>query len=227
MVRSPYDRAHKTPPEHSTMAWIPKPSASMKIERRDEPYLTQAMKEELSQRYLPRFETTLAALLPALHMIQHEYHWVPPQAMEEIAEFLGLSPADVLDTATFYEEYALAPRGRHVVGVCRSIACEFCGQPQVTQAIKDTLGIDVGETTADGKVCLVELECLGSCGTAPAALIDEELHEQLTPQRAAELVRQVRSQDAPPPASGREGLAPETASNAPKGASKSAPKSAH
>ncbi|MEQ8843532.1 MAG: NADH-quinone oxidoreductase subunit NuoE [Phycisphaerales bacterium] len=196
------------------MAWIPKPSATTKIERRDEPYLTQAMQDELSQRYLPRYENTLAALLPALHMIQHEYHWIPPQAMEEIADFLELSPADVMDTATFYEEYALAPRGRHVVGVCRSIACEFCGQPQVTQAIKDALGIDVGETTDDDRVCLVELECLGSCGTAPVALIDEELHEQLTPERAAELVRQVRATDEPPHASGREGLSPEGVSNA-------------
>jgi NADH-quinone oxidoreductase subunit E len=194
------------------MAWIPKPSATIKIERRDEPYLTQAMQDELNERYLPRFETTLAALLPALHMIQHEYHWVPPQAMEEIATFLRISPADVMDTASFYEEYALAPRGRHVVGVCRSIACEFCGQPEVSQAIKDALDIDVGETTSDGVVCLVELECLGSCGTAPVALIDEELHEQLTPERAAELVRRVRSSNETPRATGREGLSPQAVS---------------
>ncbi len=194
------------------MAWIPKPSATTQIERRDEPYLTQAMRDELSERYLPRFETTLAALLPALHMIQHEYHWVPPQAMEEIADFLELSPADVMDTASFYEEYALAPRGRHVIGVCRSIACEFCGQPEVSQAIKDALDIDVGETTRDDKVCLVELECLGSCGTAPVALYDEELHEQLTPERAAQLAREMRSSDQAPRAAGREGLSPESAS---------------
>ncbi|MEQ8911741.1 MAG: NAD(P)H-dependent oxidoreductase subunit E [Pseudomonadales bacterium] len=194
------------------MAWIPKPSATTKIERRDEPYLTQAMRDELSERYLPRFETTLAALLPALHMIQHEYHWVPPQAMEEIADFLELSPADVMDTASFYEEYALAPRGRHVIGVCRSIACEFCGQPEVSQAIKDALDIDVGETTRDDKVCLVELECLGSCGTAPVALYDEELHEQLTPERAAQLASEMRSSDQAPRAAGREGLSPESAS---------------
>ncbi|UYV12992.1 MAG: NAD(P)H-dependent oxidoreductase subunit E [Phycisphaera sp.] len=194
------------------MAWIPKPSATTEIERRTEPYLTQAMQDELSQRYLPRFETTLAALLPALHMIQHEYHWVPPQAMEEIAGFLDLSPADVMDTASFYEEYALAPRGRHVVGVCRSIACEFCGQPEVTQAIKEALDIDVGESTDDDKLCLIELECLGSCGTAPVALIDEQLHEQLTPERAAELVRQVRASDSVPAGTGREGLSPEAVS---------------
>ncbi|MEQ8317519.1 MAG: NAD(P)H-dependent oxidoreductase subunit E [Phycisphaerales bacterium] len=194
------------------MAWIPKPSATTQIERRDEPYLTQAMRDELRERYLPRFETTLAALLPALHMIQHEYHWVPPQAMEEIAEFLELSPADVMDTASFYEEYALAPRGRHVIGVCRSIACEFCGQPEVSEAIKEALDIDVGETTKDDKMCLVELECIGSCGTAPVALYDEELHEQLTPERAAQLAKQLQSSDDAPRATGREGLSPEAVS---------------
>lgn len=194
------------------MAWIPKPSATTQIERRDEPYLTQAMRDELRERYLPRFETTLAALLPALHMIQHEYHWVPPQAMEEIADFLELSPADVMDTASFYEEYALAPRGRHVIGVCRSIACEFCGQPEVSEAIKEALDIDVGETTKDDKVCLVELECIGSCGTAPVALYDEELHEQLTPERAAQLAKQLQSSDDAPRATGREGLSPEAVS---------------
>ncbi len=194
------------------MAWIPKPSATTQIERRDEPYLTQAMRDELAERYLPRFETKLAALLPALHMIQHEYHWVPPQAMEEIAAFLELSPADVMDTASFYEEYALAPRGRHIIGVCRSIACEFCGQPEVSQAIKDALDIDVGETTKDDKVCLVELECIGSCGTAPVALYDEELHEQLTPERAAQLAKQLQTSDDAPKATGREGLSPEAVS---------------
>lgn len=194
------------------MAWIPKPSATTQIERRDEPYLTQAMRDELSERYLPRFETKLAALLPALHMIQHAYHWVPPQAMEEIAAFLKLSPADVMDTASFYEEYALAPRGRHIIGVCRSIACEFCGQPEVSQAIKDALDIDVGETTKDDKVCLVELECIGSCGTAPVALYDEELHEQLTPERAAQLARQLQTSEDAPKATGREGLSPEAVS---------------
>jgi NADH:ubiquinone oxidoreductase subunit E len=175
------------------MAWITKPSGTMKIERRDEPYLTDAMKKDLSERVLPRYETKLAALLPALHMIQHEYHWVPPQAMEEIAVFLGLEPADVLDTASFYEEYWLKPRGSHVVAVCRSIACEFCGQREVTDACREKLGIEVGETTDDGQFTLVELECLGACGGAPALLVDEALHEHVTPEQARELIDQARN----------------------------------
>jgi len=174
------------------MAWISKPSGTMRVPTRDEPYLTEAMRRELVDRIVPRYETSHAALLPALHMIQHEYGWIPAQAMLEIAEVLGLEPADVLDTASFYEEYWLKPKGRHVVAVCRSIACEFCGNRELTQAVIEHLGIDVGETTDDEEFTLVELECLGSCGTAPVALIDETLHENLTPERLIEEIEAVR-----------------------------------
>ncbi|MGE3108261.1 MAG: NADH-quinone oxidoreductase subunit NuoE [Phycisphaerales bacterium] len=170
------------------MAWLTKNSATMKIDRRPEPFLTDAMRKDLTERVLPRYAVKQGATLPALHMIQHEYGWVPAQAIEEIAAFLGLKPADVLDTASFYEEYWLKPRGKHLVQVCRSIACEFCGQKEISQACKDTLGIDVGETTDDGKFTLIEIECIGSCGTAPAMLVDETLHENLTPGDVAKVL---------------------------------------
>lgn len=174
------------------MAWITKDSATAKIARRDEPYLTDAMRSELTEKYLPRFETKHAALLPALHQIQHVYGWVPEQAMFEIATFLELPPAEVIDTATFYEEYWLKPKGTHVVAVCRSIACEFCGQPEISEACKAKLGVDIGETTDDDQFTLIELECLGSCGTAPVALIDETLHENLTPEQMPGLIDEAR-----------------------------------
>lgn len=176
------------------MAWITKNSAGMKVEKRNDPYLTPAMRKDLTDRVMPRYATKQAALLPALHMVQHEYGWIPAQAMQEIAELLGLTPAEVLDTASFYEEYWLKPKGEHLVQVCRSIACEFCGQREISQACKDKLGIDVGETTPDGKFTLVELECIGSCGTAPALLIDETLHENVTPASVEKLLEQVASQ---------------------------------
>jgi NADH-quinone oxidoreductase subunit E len=171
------------------MAWIAKDSAAAKADRRAEPYLTDAMKQRLTAQTLPRYETTRAALLPVLHTIQHEYGWIPSQAMIEIADFLKVKPAEVLDTASFYEEYWLKPKGKHLIAVCRSVACEFCGQPKVSDAIKQHLGIDIGETTDDGRFTIVEVECLGSCGTAPAALIDETLHENLTPESAVKAVQ--------------------------------------
>lgn len=170
------------------MAWITKPSGTMRIERRSEPYLTQAMRDELSRTYLPRYETKMGATMPALHMVQQAYHWIPPQALEEIASFLGLAPAEVLDCASFYEEYWLKRRGKRLIGVCRSIACEVCGHAEITRACARRLGIEPGETTDDEGWTLVELECLGSCGTAPVALIDHDLHENLTPQSMVKLI---------------------------------------
>lgn len=175
------------------MAWITKQSATMRIETRDEPYLTDAMRDQLEREILPRYETKLAALLPSLHTIQHAYGWIPNQAMVEIAEFLDIEPAQVLDTASFYEEYWLKPKGAHLVSVCRSIACEFCGQHGITEAIKDALDIDVGETTDDDAFTLIELECIGSCGTAPAIIIDETLYENVTPQQIPALLDKVRA----------------------------------
>lgn len=188
------------------MAWITKNSAGARVERRAEPYLTDAMKADLARNVLPRYERVQGALLPALHMIQHEYGWIPLQAMEEIAEFFTrhagssppIRPADVIDCASFYEEYWLRPRGERLVAVCRSIACEFCGQPAVTQACRDHLGIDVGETTDDGKFTLIELECLGSCGTAPAVLIDETLHENVTPETIGQILHRAATEPGHP-----------------------------
>ena len=173
------------------MAWITKQSATEQIEQRTEPWLTAEMKRSIDEDYRPRYETTMACLLPALHLVQHAYGWIPRQAMAEIAEHLDVRPADVFDTATFYEEYWLNPKGKVVISVCRSIACEFCGQQEITDACKQKLDIDVGETTDDEKFTLIELECLGSCGTAPAALVGETLHENLTPQRMIEILDEV------------------------------------
>jgi len=179
------------------MAWIAKQSGTMEVERRDTPYLTDSMQSELTERYLPRFETKQGALIPALHMIQHAYTWIPAQAMEEIGEFLGLTPAEVIDCASFYEEFHLKPRGEHMIAVCRSIACEFCDHKAITDVCRQKLGIEVGETTGDGKFSLVELECLGSCGSAPVALIDEDLHEWLTPETIGKAIDEAMSGKKP------------------------------
>jgi len=175
------------------MAWITKNSGSMQIERRDEPYLSEAVRSEISEKYLPRYETKHAALLPTLHAVQREVGWLPYQALMEIAEFLGLKPADVIDTASFYEEYWLRPKGEHVIWVCRSIACEFCDHKAITDACRKKLDIEIGETTDDGKFTLMEIECIGSCGTAPAALIDHSLLENLTPEKMERAIDEAAS----------------------------------
>ena len=173
------------------MAWITKDSANTQIETRKEPYLTGEMEKQLREIYLPRYERPKGALLAALHMIQHAYGWVPAQAMKEIATVLDIAPSEVLDTVSFYEEFWVEPRGEYLIGICRSLACEFCDATACTEAIKSKLGIDVGQTTDDGKITLIEQECVGSCGTAPVALIDHDLHENITPERICAMIDRI------------------------------------
>jgi NADH-quinone oxidoreductase E subunit len=170
------------------MAWITENRRTQQIERRSEPYLTEALKKHLSETYFPRYPTKRAVLLPALHAVQHEYNWIPAQAMEELATFLSLAPAEVLDTASFYEEYYLKPKGKYLLQVCRSLACEVCGSRPIADHLVQKLGIDVEQTTPDGRFTLVELECLGACGDAPVMLCNEVLHTQLTPESIDRLI---------------------------------------
>jgi NADH-quinone oxidoreductase E subunit len=173
------------------MAWITENRRTATVERRAEPYLTEEMKRALEAKYFSRYPTKRAALLPVLHAIQHAYNWIPMQALEEVAEFLGLAPAEVLDTATFYEEYWLKPKGQFLIQVCRSLTCEICGSNELTEFCRSQLGIELGETTPDGRFTLVELECLGACGTAPVALVNDVLHEELTVDKLRTIIDQL------------------------------------
>lgn len=170
------------------MAWPVEDRRSAVAKESDTPLLTEAMKKELAEKYFPRYPTKRAVLLPALHMIQHAYNWIPMQAIQEVAEFLEIAPAEALDTASFYEEYWLKPKGKYLIQVCRSLACEICGSRRLTDRIRNKLNVEVGETTPDGRFTLVELECLGSCGTAPAMLVNEVLFENLTPEGLDEIL---------------------------------------
>ena len=170
------------------MAWLTENRRTATVERRGEPYLNEEMKRALEAKYFHRFPTKRAALLPVLHAIQHEYNWIPMQALEEAAGFLGMAPAEVLDTATFYEEYWLRPKGQFLIQVCRSLSCEICDSKKLTDYCQQRLGIELGETTADGRFTLVELECLGACGTAPVALVNDVLHEELTVEKLKAII---------------------------------------
>src|SRR4051794_12279730 len=172
------------------MAWLAEDRRSNRIAE-GQPLLTDELKKILSDKYFPRYPTKRAVLLPALHLVQHEYNWLPSQAVQEIAEFLEIAPAEALDTATFYEEYWLKPKGKYLLQVCRSLTCEICASGELTRALQDTLKLDIGQTTKDGRFTLVELECLGACGTAPVALVNEVLHEELTPEKLLEIIQRL------------------------------------
>ena len=171
------------------MAWIVEDRLKPYQPTRSEPYLSAPIKKHIEEKYFPRYPRKQAALLPLFHTLMHEYGFIAPQAMDEAAEFLGISRAEVQDAVTFYEEFRLTPSGTYVVNVCRSISCELCGYRDVLTKIRDLFDIDPGETTDDGKITVFEVECLGACEQAPCALINEDLHGCIKPDAFAELLR--------------------------------------
>ena len=170
------------------MAWITKNSAGTHVERQSEPYLTDDMKQEL-QSVVDRYPRRQAATLPLLHAMQEKVGWLPPQAIEEIGEFLDVPASEVMDTASFYEEFWLKPKGKYVIWLCQSISCEIMGEPSLTQRVSEFLGIQPGETTEDGKFTLMKVECLGYCGDAPVGLINEEVQQKITADNFIEVLK--------------------------------------
>src|SRR5271170_4933406 len=124
------------------MAWLAEDRRAAQVGG-GQALLTDVMKKYLAEKYFPRYPNKRAVLLPALHYIQHEYGHIPTQAMAEVAEFLELAPAEVLDTASFYEEYWLKPKGKYLVQVCRSLSCEVCESGELTKKMCELMKIDL------------------------------------------------------------------------------------
>ena len=137
------------------------------------------------------YPTRQAALLGALHLVQDQLGRLSDRAMAEVAELLELSPAEVLDTASFYDMFHREGCGRHIIGVCESLSCELCGSAELLTALKEKLGIEPGQTTADGKYTLVTMQCLGACDFAPAMLIDRTLYKTVAPDELDGILQQV------------------------------------
>jgi len=154
------------------------------------------------QRYLPRYESARAAVLPALHIVHEKLGFVSPKAIEDIAELLGLAPGEVHDTMSFYQFFHTpeCPLGEHRVFVCRSIACSLRGGENLLDYLCRRLGIAPGQTTPDGKVTVEFAECLGACDFAPSMLIDGVLHKDMTREKIDELIDSWGVQTAEQPA---------------------------
>lgn len=137
-------------------------------------------------------ETKRSALIPVLREIQNEYGYLSAQSMEEAATMLGISPSSVQNVATFYTMFFTEPAGKHIVWVCRTLSCALRGAEHVEHHMCEKLGIKTGETTPDGKITLMEAECLASCGTAPVMLVDNTLEENLTKARVDQVIQDLR-----------------------------------
>ncbi|MDP2599479.1 MAG: NADH-quinone oxidoreductase subunit NuoE [Deltaproteobacteria bacterium] len=157
------------------------------------------MSFEFTKENLEKFEETLkrypqkrAALLPALWLVQEQQGWISPESMETLAKLLGLTPAYIYETATFYTMYNMKPIGRHHIQVCNSVCCCLRGSEETVGYLKKKLEIEVGESTQDGRFHLSTVECLGSCGTAPMMQIDNDYHEDLTEEKIDQILEKLK-----------------------------------
>jgi NADH-quinone oxidoreductase E subunit len=136
-----------------------------------------------------------AMLLTALYIAQEQHGWLSPDAINRVADRLGLSPGQVYTTASFYTLFKLQPQGPHRIQVCEGLSCYLVGGAEpVIEYVSRRLGIKPGETTRDGKFTLEVVECLASCGTAPALRVNDELYEHMTGEKIDELLERLRNQ---------------------------------
>jgi NADH-quinone oxidoreductase subunit E len=153
-----------------------------------------------------------SAVMPLLDLAQRQNGgWLPDGAVDAIAGILGMAPIRVLEVATFYSMYKLEPVGKHQINVCTTTPCWLRGSDEVIQACKKSLGIAVGETTADGEFTLAEVECAGACVNAPVVEIGDEYYEDVDAESMARIIEALKRGDKPASGSqtGRQTSAPE------------------
>ncbi|HEX2293098.1 MAG TPA: NAD(P)H-dependent oxidoreductase subunit E [Gaiellaceae bacterium] len=134
-----------------------------------------------------------SAVMGALHLAQKRHGgWLPPEALEEVADAMELTPAYVQSVASFYDMYHLEPVGRHSIEVCTNLSCALVGAQAVVDAFAEELGIAPGETTEDGAITFRLVECAGGCGYAPVVVVDQRYRERLGPDQVPAIVEEIR-----------------------------------
>jgi NADH-quinone oxidoreductase subunit E len=134
-----------------------------------------------------------SAVMPALWILQGKEGILTAPGMREVAQAMELPPAMIEAVASFYTMYFFKPHGRYLVEMCTSMSCLVCGSGKTMRRFEQTLGIRAGETTDDDLVTLLEVECIGACGGAPAAQINHEFFENVTPERVDVIVDDMRN----------------------------------
>jgi NADH-quinone oxidoreductase subunit E len=141
--------------------------------------------ETILQEY-PREPSSLISVLQDL---QEDQHYLPEPALEHVAEALGIPRNQVYHVATFYKAFSLAPRGKHLISICRGTACHVKGASRIADMIKTELDIEEGETTRDNVFTVQSVRCLGCCSLAPAMMIDREVYGGVTPAKLRRILK--------------------------------------
>lgn len=146
--------------------------------------------KEFVKKELQRYETIESAIIPSLYKVQEENDgWVSEDAIAHLSELMEIPEARINEVFHFYTMFNKKPVGKYHVQVCCNVACCMAGTREITDTFLDEYGVKEGEVTADGRFTFTRVECLGACDKAPMMQINDDYHEDLTPESARELVR--------------------------------------
>jgi len=140
------------------------------------------------QALMGKYPRRRSALIPALQLAQKETGYLSPETVCEIARIFDLTPIEVNEVVSFYTMLYKKPVGKYVIQVCTNISCLLCDAESIMEHLIKKLGIRPGETSADKRFTLLEVECLGSCGTSPVIQINEDYYEDLTPEKLDQIL---------------------------------------
>jgi NADH-quinone oxidoreductase subunit E len=143
------------------------------------------------EKILTRYPTKQAALLPVLWVAQETWGWISREAAEEVARILEVSPAHVDGVLTFYTMFNLRPAGKNLLQVCTSISCHLAGAGRLLKHCKKRLGVDLEETTPDGKFTVVEVECIAGCDRAPSMMVNDTYYEPMDEKKLDALLNKL------------------------------------
>ena len=153
--------------------------------------LSPEEREEIEAE-MPKYPNKQAVCIDAMKIVQRHRGWISDESVREIAEFLNMSTDDLDSVATFYNLIYRKPVGRHVILLCNSVSCWIMGYNRLRERLCQRLGTQLGETTADGRFTLLPIVCLGTCDHAPALMVDNDLHRDLSPDSAEQILERYR-----------------------------------
>ena len=139
-------------------------------------------KDEKIEKILSKYSKDKSNLIQILNEVQETYGYIPEDVQLEISKYLGMEMAEIYGVITFYARFTLKPKGKYNVAVCLGTACFVKGSERVLERVKQKLGIDVGQTTEDGKFSIEATRCIGACGLAPVYTVNDEVYGKATPE---------------------------------------------
>ena len=143
------------------------------------------------QEILTKYTQVKDNLIQILNEVQEYYGYVPEKAMLAISDYLGIEMAEIYGVVTFYSRFTLKPKGKYHIAICLGTACFVKGSEQILDRAKERLGIDIGETTPDGKFSLEATRCIGACGLAPVFTVNDEVYGKATVKIMDEIIDKI------------------------------------